>query len=68
MASTNKIREKVSCVYILAKINLFFNKLSRRLGPKKARFLNYFNSQYFWKWTNANPMNIIGQDATASKL
>ena len=26
------------------------------------------NSQYFWKWTNANPMKIIGQDATASKL
>ena len=26
------------------------------------------NSQYFCKWTNANPMKIIGQDATASKL
>ena len=26
------------------------------------------NSQYFWKWTNANTMKIIGQDATASKL
>ena len=26
------------------------------------------NSQYFWKWTNANPMKIFGQAATASKL
>ena len=25
------------------------------------------NSQYFWKWTNANPMKILGQAATASK-
>ena len=26
------------------------------------------NSQYFWKWTNANPMKIFGRAATASKL
>ena len=24
--------------------------------------------KYFWKCTNANPMKIIGQNATASKL
>ena len=26
------------------------------------------NGPYFWKWNNANPMKIIGQNATASKL
>ena len=26
------------------------------------------NSQYFWKWTNANPIKIFGRAATASKL
>ena len=35
-------------------------------------YLNSFgpniNSQYFWKWTNANPMKNFGQAATASKL
>ena len=27
-----------------------------------------FNSQYFWKWTNANPMKIFGRAATASSI
>ena len=31
-------------------------------------FMNFINSQYFWKWTNANPMKFFGQAATASKL
>ena len=26
------------------------------------------NSQYFWKWTNANPMKFFSRAATASKL
>ena len=29
---------------------------------------NCLNSQYFWQWTNANPMKIFRQAATASKL
>ena len=37
-------------------------------GPQGNFSVNPINSQYFWKWTNANPMKIIGQDATASKL
>ena len=27
-----------------------------------------FNSQYIWKWTNANPMKILGQLASHPKL
>ena len=38
------------------------------LERKKLEPQYSLNSQYFWKWTNANPMKIIGQDATASKL
>ena len=26
------------------------------------------NSQYFWKWTNANPMQFFSRAATASKF
>ena len=50
-------------------------------GPKKAledhghkenlRLIgedNVFNSQYFWKWTNANPMKIFRQPASHPKL
>ena len=32
------------------------------------RIFKLLNSQYFWKWTNANPMKIFRQAATASKL
>ena len=31
------------------------------------KLCSYINSQYFWKWTNANPMKIFGQAATASE-
>ena len=31
-------------------------------------FFEDINSQYFWKWTSANPMKIFGRAATASKL
>ena len=31
-------------------------------------FKESLNSQYFWKWTNANPMKIFNRAATASKL
>ena len=37
-------------------------------NPYISSYGAYLNSQYFWKWTDANPMKIIGQDATASKL
>ena len=30
--------------------------------------LIYINSQYFWKWTNANPMKIFGQLVSHPKL
>ena len=33
-----------------------------------GNFCSYFNSQYFWKWTNANPMEMFSRAATASKL
>ena len=48
--------EKMNCqVVILSKNSCHFYSCN-------------LNSQYFWNWTNANPMKIIGQDATASKL
>ena len=31
-------------------------------------FWQFINSQYFWKWTNANPMKFFGRAATASNL
>ena len=33
-----------------------------------APIMNPINSQYFWKWTNANPMKIFSRAAIASKL
>ena len=30
--------------------------------------LELLNNQYFWKWTNANPMKIFSRAATTSKL
>ena len=34
----------------------------------KEKKVSVINSQYFWKWTNANPMKIFGQLASHPKL
>ena len=62
-------------------INLFFveNFFDTELKKNKiindkilpwSRFMNklILNSQYIWKWTNANPMKILGQLASYPKL
>ena len=36
--------------------------------PKQNMQQKVLNSQYFWKWTNANPMKILGQLASHPKL
>ena len=41
---------------------IFLSKLSFSFGQ------GCLNSQYFCKWTNANPMKIFSRAATASKL
>ena len=38
------------------------------IGPCWPFIRQLFNSQYFWKWTNANPMKILGQLASHPKL
>ena len=39
-----------------------------KVCPNFGILFYHFNSQYFWKWTNAIPMKFFGQAATASKL
>ena len=50
-------------------LQLYFSKLCNFIA---LVFLNDLtidlNSQYFWKWTNANPMKIFRRVVTASKL
>ena len=58
-------------------LSLLQNLNERRNKIHKERSVLYdgviknvvvLNSQYFWKWTNANPIKFFGQAATASKL
>ena len=52
-------------------MNHSFIELKRNLSTLNFSLFIYWtwlNSQYFWKWTNANPMKIFSRSATASKL
>ena len=44
------------------------NQINHLCLAKWEHFLLLLNSQYFWMWTNANPMKISSRAATASKL
>ena len=52
----------------LPRNGVLFPKLLDYCEKKYSSVPNLLNSQYFWKWTNANPMKIFGQLASHSKL
>ena len=74
------MRRTGSKLLLLCKSSISFNCYFRRYieGVKpvswnltilgKIRSETIINSQYIWKWTNANPMKILGQLASHPKL
>ena len=56
----NKEAKKSVCFHLDFSIQALFYQFSITKGP--------LNSQYIWKWTNGNPMKILGQLASHPKL
>ena len=52
--------------YDVKKMTVLLGSEDIQVGTLGQMYL--LNSQYFWKWTNANPMKIFRQPASHPKL
>ena len=67
-ALTLAVRVQLKALYLEALLYGVKLSQSEYYNFFSALWLYALNSQYCWKWTNANPMKIFSRAATASKL